>query len=218
MATSKRAGQRTIRDARTLRAVSHPLRLSILEQLTINGAMTASGLGERLDESPANCSWHLRKLAEHRFVEEAEGGTGRQRPWQITHLGMTWGDDDGLRDQPLEERLAGQVLSDVLLAREVERLHDSQVRGAADTPAWRGAATVSQSMLWLTSVELQEINHALRDLLLTHLDRHEDPERRPAGSRLCSFMAWGVPTYGLADPTGPEGTGTGDASAAEGLT
>ena len=38
--------------------------------------MTASQLADRLDESPANCSWHLRKLAEHDFIEEAEGGTG----------------------------------------------------------------------------------------------------------------------------------------------
>lgn len=214
MPTNEPLTQRTIRDAHTLRAMAHPLRLSILEQLTIHGAMTASGLGERLDESPANCSWHLRKLAEHGFVEEAEGGTGRQRPWQITHLGMTWGEDDG--ERPLEERLAGQALSDVLLTREVARLHDSQARSARDSQEWRVASTVSQSMLWLTPLELQEINVAVRDLLLSHFDRHEDPGRRPAGSRLCALVAWGVPTYGLAEPSPAGDSGdSGDSGAQE---
>ena len=75
---------RRLRDPRALTAVAHPVRMGIIELLTIEGAMTATELADRLDESPANCSWHLRKLAEHDFIEEAPGGTGRQRPWQMT--------------------------------------------------------------------------------------------------------------------------------------
>ncbi|ONI91704.1 hypothetical protein ALI22I_07475 [Saccharothrix sp. ALI-22-I] len=33
--------------------------------------------------TPANCSFHLRLLARHGFVEEAEGGVGRQRLWRL---------------------------------------------------------------------------------------------------------------------------------------
>ncbi len=189
---------RTLTDARTLRAVAHPLRLSIIEQLTIHGPLTATALGDRLDETPANCSWHLRKLAEHGFVEEAEGGTGRQRPWQVTHVGMTWGDAEPGADVAL----AAQALSDVLLDRELARLRDSQARVRSDAAPWRAAATSSQSMLWLTSGELDEINQALRALLMSRFARHEDPASRPEGARLCAFMAWGVPTYGLADEVG----------------
>src|SRR5665811_909267 len=86
--------QRTLDDPRSLRAVAHPVRLGILEQLTIHGPMTATELADQLDETPSNCSWHLRKLAEHSFVEEAEGGVGRKRPWQIVSVGMQWGDVD----------------------------------------------------------------------------------------------------------------------------
>ena len=42
--------------------------------------MTASQAAARLDESPSNCSWHLRKLAEHGFVREARGGHRPQPP------------------------------------------------------------------------------------------------------------------------------------------
>ena len=86
--------QRRLTDPRELRAVSHPVRLAILEHLTVEGPMTATALGTRIGESPANCSWHLRKLAEHGFVEEAPGGTGRQRPWRAASLGMRWNDVD----------------------------------------------------------------------------------------------------------------------------
>ncbi|WP_405056393.1 helix-turn-helix domain-containing protein [Kribbella sp. NBC_01505] len=192
--------QRKISDARTLRAVAHPVRIAILEQVTINGAMTATQLGDRLDETPANCSWHLRKLAEYGFVEEAPGGTGRQRPWQATHLGMTWGDEEG---GPLETdfQLAGRAMTEVLVAREVDRLRDSQARAADEPLEWRTATTSSQSMMWLTADELEEANEAVREALMKHFDRHQDPALRPPGSRLCAFMAWGVPTYGIADPT-----------------
>jgi DNA-binding transcriptional ArsR family regulator len=200
--------KRTITDARSLRAMAHPLRLAIMEQLTIHGPLTASELGDRLDESPANCSWHLRKLAEHSFVEEAEGGTGRQRPWQVTHLGMVWGEEGEGRTIGADEAMAGQALSDVLLDRELERLRHSQHRVRDDATRWRAAASTAQSMLWLTSEELQEVNLAVRDLFMRHLDRHEDPTRRPAGARLCALVQWGVPTYGLADevPSPPERT------------
>ena len=69
---------RRLRDPRALTAVAHPVRMGILELLSVEGAMTATELADRLDESPANCSWHLRKLAEHDFIEEA--GTAGAAP------------------------------------------------------------------------------------------------------------------------------------------
>lgn len=197
--------QRRVTDARTLRAMAHPLRIAIAEQLTVHGAMTATEVGDRLDESPANCSWHLRKLAEYGFVEEAEGGTGRQRPWQMTHLGMTWGDEE---DGPLgvDVQLAGRALTEVMVNRELGRLLESQARGPGEPVEWRKAANATQSMVWLTAEELDAANNAVREVLMAQWDRHANPELRPAGSRLCALVSWGVPTYGLADET-PAGEG-----------
>jgi predicted ArsR family transcriptional regulator len=191
--------QRRVTDARTLRAMAHPLRIAIVEQLTVHGPMTATEVGDRLDESPANCSWHLRKLAEHGFVEEAAGGTGRQRPWQITHLGMSWGDEE---DGPLgaDMQLAGRALTEVLVGRELDRLLESQVRAPDEPAEWRKAANTTQSMVWLTAEELEAANLAVREAMMAHFDRHENPALRPPGARLCALVGWGVPTYGLADP------------------
>lgn len=184
---------RKLSDPRALRALAHPLRLGILEQLVVHGAMTATELAERLEETPSNCSWHLRKLAEHGFVEEAEGGTGRKRPWQAVSQGMRWGDPD---ESP-ELARAGDALTGLVVEREVARFAESQARRREEPVPWQEASTSTQSMMWLTADELNEINRAVGVLMMSRVDRLEYPERRPEGARLCAFLAWGVPAHGF---------------------
>ena len=143
---------RRLRDPRALTAVAHPVRMGIIELLTIEGAMTATELADRLDESPANCSWHLRKLAEHDFIEEAAGGTGRQRPWQMRHVGMSWAEDD---DVTGEELRAGHALSRMLLERWVDRFLSASEREVSGV--WRDSSRLTQKVAWLTPEELADV-------------------------------------------------------------
>jgi DNA-binding transcriptional ArsR family regulator len=161
-----------------------------MELLTVDGPLTATELADRLDETPANCSWHLRKLAEHDFVEEAGGGIGRQRPWQVRSVGLAWDEGDA---SPGELR-AGRALEELLMERQVSRLHASRAQLHDDgEEAWSEAAEVTQSASWLTVEELDDLNAELRAVLERHADRITDPSKRPPGSRLCEFVAWGVP-------------------------
>ena len=73
-------------DPRALRALAHPLRLSLLGMLRTEGPLTATRAGELLGESSASCSFHLRQLAKYGLVEEAGGGRGRERPWRATTM------------------------------------------------------------------------------------------------------------------------------------
>ena len=73
---------RQLTDSQTLRALTHPVRIALIEALLLGGAMTATEVGERISESATTCSFHLRQLAKYGFVEEAGGGKGRSRPWR----------------------------------------------------------------------------------------------------------------------------------------
>jgi DNA-binding transcriptional ArsR family regulator len=184
---------RHLSDPRELNALAHPVRMAIVELLSISGPLTATELADRLDETPANCSWHLRKLAQHGFVEEAGGGTGRQRPWQVPGLGFRW--DDEHASGSIQERRAAQALSEVVMSRAMDRLRESQQRAPEETEEWRAAQTSTEMVAWLTADELKELNDAITAVLDRYVERLTEPQQRPPGSRLCEFVAWGIPTY-----------------------
>ncbi|HSE09246.1 MAG TPA: helix-turn-helix domain-containing protein [Nocardioidaceae bacterium] len=181
--------RRTITEAAALKALAHPLRMDLLEALHVLGPSTATQLANHLGESPSNCSWHLRKLAEHGFVTEGEGGTGRNRPWQVVPASLHWGEGD----VESEAGDAGHALTEVMLAREVQRLMASQRAEHAEPQEWRDASSIAQSAIWLTAEEAKEISTQMQNLLMRHVDRLHDPERRPEGARLVSAVAWLAP-------------------------
>ena len=182
---------RQLTDPSDLKALAHPVRMSIIEQLTIFGPLTATQLAARIDESPANCSWHLRKLAEHGFVEEAGGGTGRARPWRTVARGLSWNEQDSSETG----QLAGETLTAMLVDREVARYAEARRWLGADDPGWREPAGSVQGAMWLTEDEFAELGAELRELAMRYLDRVHDPELRPPGSRLCTVMGWAMPAY-----------------------
>ncbi len=182
-----------MRDAAALKALAHPLRVSLLAALVTEGPMTASQAAARVDDSPSNCSWHLRKLAEHGFVREARGGTGRNRPWQAVSEGLSWGDDAEGEADPATE-LAADALTDVLVERELQRLRAARASRDREPAEWRESSGVSHTQLWLTADEASEVRASLGALLRTHIERAASPELRPAGARLVSLVGWLVPS------------------------
>src|SRR5580692_2336992 len=79
-----------VTDPRALRALAHPVRLSLMGLLRTQGPLTATKAAELLGESAASCSFHLRQLAKYGLVEEAGGGKGRERPWRATAISTEW--------------------------------------------------------------------------------------------------------------------------------
>jgi predicted ArsR family transcriptional regulator len=173
--------QRTLADAQSLRALSHPVRLALLEAL-LAGPMTATQAGEVIGESATTCSFHLRQLARYGFVEETGGGRGRARPWRLTHTG--W--NAPARPDDPEFTRAVQALDHVLLDRYFARIRRF-VDAVGTYPAeWQLAATASSSILHLTAAEVTELIAAYREvterLRERCADRTEQPDRRPEGS------------------------------------
>ena len=177
-----------MRGAGELSALAHPVRIGIIEMLSLHGPMTATELADLLEESPANCSWHLRKLAEHGVVEEAEKGPGRRRPWQMRERGLSWDESQASGDELRE----GVVYAEMTVRRSLDRLRAALLRAGRERPEWQQNGMV-QTVVWLTAEELAERNAAIMAIVEQDRARLEDPALRPEGARLCEFVAWGVP-------------------------
>jgi DNA-binding transcriptional ArsR family regulator len=192
-----------ITDPGALRALAHPLRMRLMEELMLAGTATATELAEKVGESPANCSWHLRQLAKHGYIEEAGEGTGRQRPWRLVFESRSWGSPD---DDP-DLTAAGQAAAEILFDHEYRAYRDRERWKSSDPPEWREAADSIQSVGWLTVDELRDLNTKIFELMSQHLDRVADPGLRPPGSRLVRMVAWAVPARPISDPAAstPEG-------------
>lgn len=187
-----------------LRALAHPLRLRLLEELVVDDPLTdtatATELAERVGESPANCSWHLRQLAKHGYIEEAPGGTGRERRWRAVIAAREWAAENAT---DVEYTAAAQAANDILLAHEFEALRARHAWEHTEPPEWRDAAASTQGLAWCTAAELKEINKQIADLMMRHFDRAFDPSKRPDGARLIRFVSWGFPARPLS-ATSPE--------------
>ena len=173
--------QRRLTTSGELKALAHPLRLAIAERLSIHGPMTATEIADDLDESPSNCSWHLRKLAEHGLVEETHDGTGRRRPWRVKQTGMTWAestDDAGLNQ-------AAKALTDQILQRSVEQFRRNRAYGEPDE--W-GLGAI-QNATWMTEDEARQWHEDLVDLAMQHRERISDESERPRDARLVYLLA-----------------------------
>src|SRR4051794_32101928 len=146
--------QRKLRDAEELRVLAHPVRMRLRQALYARGSATATELAEMIGESPANCSWHLRQLAKYGFVEEAGGGTGRNRPWRAVSHTLFWGDSG----ETGEVAAAGDHLSSMIYEQEFAALRDWHAWWRTDPPEWQDAANFAQCLTWLTAEELAEFN------------------------------------------------------------
>ena len=181
---------RNITDARTLRALTHPVRIALLEALSLGGAMTATEVGEQISESPTTCSFHLRQLAKYGFVEEAGGGKGRARPWRMTTIGMRVA---GVHDDP-EYELAAGALSRMLRERQISRYWTWLESNARYPREWRDAAGSSESVIYMTAGELKEFNDELMAMLLPRFrERLTDPAKRPGGAVPVEFLLFSYP-------------------------
>jgi predicted transcriptional regulator len=171
-------------DPRALRALAHPIRLSLVGLLRIEGPLTATRAADLLGESSGSCSFHLRQLAKYGLVEEAGGGQGRERPWRATAT-ATW-----LPDIAATPELgAAKGLLETVLA---EYYFDNLIRWLEAKPSepaeWQQAAMFGDTNVYLTAAELTALAHACTSMLDVYRDRFERPELRPAGARLVSVL------------------------------
>jgi predicted ArsR family transcriptional regulator len=164
-----------ISDARTMRALAHPVRVKLLELIRRDGEITASRAAELLDESPGNMSWHLQTLAKYGFVEEAGGGRGRSRPWRMTRVSESF--DTSAPDA--EAAAAGEALERTAMERTSERMREWWMRRRDYPVEWRRAAFMASSVTYLTADELDAMTDEIVAIYSRYRERADRAQRPP---------------------------------------
>ncbi|WP_165438373.1 winged helix-turn-helix domain-containing protein [Pseudonocardia sediminis] len=176
-----------ITDKKTFRALAHPTRWQILQQFDLEPTMTATRCSELTGESVASCSYHLNTLSRYGFVEAAEGGTGREKPWRLVVVDRSWrAGGEGLDD---EAAVAAVALSDVSLDHLAAHLKSWIRWRSREEPQWLDATAVTETVAFVTADELAELTADIRTLVHRYNDRVGDPSARPAGARAAQVFA-----------------------------
>jgi len=162
---------RRITDLGTLKAIAHPLRMRLYRGLTVARVATASQLAEQVGEAVSLVSYHLRKLAEHGLIEEAQPQSedGRERWWQPASDGLSVHDED-FRDAP--EKAAAHTAASRLFSEQRNEMYrrwlDERTHWGSE---WNTASDSSESMVRLTASELAEFSAEMRALTRKYEER-----------------------------------------------
>lgn len=180
---------RVLTDPTTMRALTHPVRLALLEALLLEGPLTATEAGELIGESPTTCSFHFRQLAKYGFVEEAGVGPGRQRHWQSVNVWMNFSD---ATDDP-EANIAAKSLERLVYERAIARLQNFYETKANFPKVWQEASDSTEAVIYVTPVELREVNTQLLSILQGFQSRLVDPSLRPDGCLPVEMLVFAFP-------------------------
>jgi DNA-binding transcriptional ArsR family regulator len=175
-ASDSEVERRQISDPAALKALAHPLRLSILRHLGAHGPATSTTLAGALGESTGTLSYHLRQLERRGFIEDIpERSTGRERWWRgVRGLDVR---RPATGEMTAAERVVAAALDQLRMTEDIE-LARRFAAEQADSDGWmRG----SRSLSHLTRPELDAFHDAYLELLARFARGPEDapPDARP---------------------------------------
>ncbi|HEX4402101.1 MAG TPA: helix-turn-helix domain-containing protein [Galbitalea sp.] len=169
-------------DPASLKGLAHPLRVAMLDYLTVHGPATASQIAEILRESSAQTSYHLRQLDRHGFVREVDGlGSSRERWWErIPGAGWRWS-PEGEHSSASGQAAAQIVLSEFEQQRR-RHIDDFRRYGSEKLPReWTDAAQLTTTNVRLTAEQFAQVSAALAnarsEILKPYLRKSPDGSR-----------------------------------------
>ena len=165
-------------DPRVLRAIAHPVRMRILEELSASGPVRAADVARDLGIPANQASFHLRQLAKYGLIEDApeEARDKRDRVWRATSAaGFTI--NLGL----LEDEPGGRASFEVFRRSKLAFLHEVVDRTfATDRAEGSGVFATSDHALKLTDEEAHQLREEVDAVVESWADRNRgrDPGRR----------------------------------------
>ena len=157
-----------VHDPTVLRAIAHPMRNRILNEMSATGPTRAADIARDLGIPANQASFHLRQLAKYGLVEEAvgEGRDKRDRVWKLVA-------EEGLRLDMGELEKAPGGKAAVTVFRRQASAWAHEVVDAAYSPERQEDTlqTVTSETLKLTKAEAQELSDELGEVLEKWSDR-----------------------------------------------
>ena len=153
----------TLGDPASMKAISHPARYRVVEELYSGRELTATQAAELCDVSPSSMSYHLRTLERYGLVERGESADGRERPWRRAGDNLAFANSEGAVGAATAEAILNNILS------SIERLMRRPVR--ADKSF---SVTATQGSLRLTDDQATELDRRV-GALIEEFEAEEEP-------------------------------------------
>lgn len=163
----------SLTSAKQMRALAHPLRMRVLGELRINGPRTAGALSDQFDEAPGTLSYHLGKLAEFGFVEEAPelAADRRERWWRAAHE-STEINPAAVDASPAEKEASAAIMHQIVDGYAMS-LHRAVTALDWLPRDWVEASGSSDTAAFLTAAELAEAGKELEAVIEKWHDRSD---------------------------------------------
>jgi len=177
---AKRNGKQVVlSDPRAIKALAHPARLAVIDELFAGRELTATECAQVAGLSPSAMSYHLRALEKWGIVERADASSdGRERPWRAAGEGLTIDSAE-----PHASAAAESAMVTRLLDHARRDLLDWLARDDRDEDGWRDITMLSGGGRWLTDDEAEELAEAF-NALLEKYPRTSTSERPPGARRV----------------------------------
>jgi DNA-binding transcriptional ArsR family regulator len=171
-------------DPRAIRALAHPARQVIIEELYSGSVLTATEFAELAGLTPSATSYHLRALERWGIVERADTSPdGRERPWRAPAQSLRVAS---------QSTSAGRLASQAMVRGNINRVLE-QFEQIADDDPWDDVSKLNRGRLWLTRDEVEQLDKDLMAVLDSYR-RGRTAADRPAGTRQVSTLLAVVPT------------------------
>ncbi len=162
-----------LHDPRVLRALAHPVRTRILEELSATGPVRAADVARELGIPANQASFHLRQLAKYGVVEEASEAARdkRDRVWRLTaEKGYS------IDMSELEKAPGGKAAVSVYRRNASAWAHLLVDRAYASGMDADSIRSVSENAVKLTKLEAVQLREELEQVVDRWMDRTRDSD------------------------------------------
>lgn len=177
-------GEQMVTDPVRIRALAHPVRLELLDFLDDAGSATATECAAAIRASVASCSYHLRTLAKHGYIEQVSR-TGREKPWKVVSRSRSQGIDPNIPGSTHAVAATAAVQVD----RQLNRIQSWLRQAPALPPEDVNVSTVFGVGFYATREEIMEFRQELWKLTERFDGRRDNPEQRPPGAVAARLFA-----------------------------